>query len=199
MLSDKNRKLSEQELLSMANVAKMNIRKIFLHWTAGAYGQVFDDYHFCIAEDGTFDIPVGRELNALNLLLEHTWRRNSHAVGIAIEACRGASCSYSDDTGLNISWGKKAVPTPEQLDGLARAVAIICFGADIPLIPDRVMTHAEIADLDGYGVEDEDPEMKWDLLRYFGMVGNGGDIIRARAESYLQALQKGVFPWKEQA
>lgn len=39
------------------------------------------------------------------------------------------------------------------------------------------MTHAEVADIDGYGIFDSDPDMRWDL---YGL----GDEIRMRAERY---------------
>ena len=198
MLCNTFRSLDETELLEMAKFAKGKIKAIVMHWTAGNYGHVYDDYHFCINSDGSFDVPLGRQIDCLGLVLAHTWRRNTGVVGIAIEAARGANCKNTDEAGLEIVWGKKAVPTPEQIDGLARAVAIICYGSGIPLNNDCVVTHAEIASVDGYGYEDDDPEMKWDLLRLPGQLGNGGDIIRSRAESYLTALQKGVFPWKEQ-
>lgn len=195
LCSDK-RILGEEKLLAMAKAAKGKIANIFLHWTAGAYGHCYDDYHFCIDRDGTFEIPAGRDIHALELVLAHTWRRNTGGVGIAIEAARGAKAKNPDDEGIEVEWGKQAVPTPEQFDGLARSVAIICYGADIPLHPDFVMTHAEIADTDGYGIFDSDPEMKWDLFKYPGVRGDIGSALRQKAQNYLEALKKGGYPWK---
>ena len=36
----------------MAKLARGRITTIYLHWTAGYYSQVFDDYHLCIDQDG---------------------------------------------------------------------------------------------------------------------------------------------------
>ena len=40
----------------MAKLARGRITTIYLHWTAGHYSQVFDDYHLCIDQDGKHDI-----------------------------------------------------------------------------------------------------------------------------------------------
>ena len=48
-----NKNISLQELRRMARAAKGCIEKIYLHWTAGNYGQYSNDYHICIDGDGT--------------------------------------------------------------------------------------------------------------------------------------------------
>ncbi len=168
----------------MAEAARGKIDTIYLHWTACAYGQVFDDYHLCIGKDGNIEAPL--EMCNLAEKKAHTWLRNTGAVGIAIEAARGAKV---DKDGV-INYGKYAPPTREQAEGLALAVAIICKGAGIPIDKDTVMTHAEIADVDGYGVFDSDPDMRWDLLRLpFAPNISGGEYIRKLAFGKFAELE----------
>ena len=63
---------------------------------------------------------------------------------------------------------------------LAMVVAKLCV--EIGLSLDVVLTHAEVADIDGYGLYDSDPDMRWDL---YGM----GDEIRYRAQEYINQWQ----------
>ena len=37
-------------------ITETQIKKMAKHWTAGHYGQVFDDYHLCVDQDGKHDI-----------------------------------------------------------------------------------------------------------------------------------------------
>lgn len=185
MLVKNVKQVSAEELLKMAEAARGKIHTIFLHWTAGTYGQVYDDYHLSIGKEGNFEAPL--EMCNLAESKAHTWLRNTGSVGIAIEAARGAKV---DKDGV-INYGKFAPPTREQAKGLALAVAIICKGAGIPIDKDTVMTHAEIADVDGYGVFDSDPDMRWDLLRLpFAANVSGGDYIRRLASAKLADILK---------
>ena len=68
---------------------------------------------------------------------------------------------------------------------MAQVVAAICKGKGWEPTIDRVKTHAEWADIDGYGIHDDDPDMRWDLLKLPQEEGNGGDIIRGKANWYL--------------
>ena len=72
--------ITEQELKAMARDARGGIRNLYLHWTAGHYGQDYDDYHLCIDRDGTVYV------NCRHLLeyKPHTWMRNHSAIGIAL-------------------------------------------------------------------------------------------------------------------
>lgn len=185
MLAKNVKQISAEELLKLAEAARGKINTIFLHWTACAYGQVFDDYHLCIGKDGNFEAPL--EMLDLAEVKAHTWMRNTGAVGIAIEAARGAKINKD----WEVNYGKQAPPTREQAEGLALATAIICKGAGIPIDKDTVMTHAEIADVDGYGIFDSDPDMRWDLLRLPFTPGvSGGEYIRCLASAKLADIEK---------
>ena len=111
-------------------------------------------------------------MDSLLDLKSHTWRRNSRAVGISICCCYGASI----DAEGNIDYGSEP-PTQDQLDMMAKVVAKLCV--EIGIYPEgNVWTHAEVADFDGYGLHDDDPDMRWDL---YGL----GWQIRQRVREYI--------------
>lgn len=153
--------------------ARGKINHIYLHWTAGRYGQHFSDYHLNIDSDGT----LWTDMNSFTEKKAHTWRRNTGAIGIAIDACYGATI-YKNG---NINYGDYP-PTWAQLDNLGKVVAKICVEIGIPL--SNVLTHAEAADIDGYGLHDSDPDMRWDL---YGQ----GEYIRNIANEYMRQWRQG--------
>ena len=53
MLVENPTHITEAKIKRMAKQAKGRITTIYLHWTAGHYGQMHDDYHLCIDRDGT--------------------------------------------------------------------------------------------------------------------------------------------------
>ena len=65
----------------MARQARDEIDHIYLHWTAGHYGQVYDDYHLCIDRDGTVYVNCKQ----LDEYKAHTYGRNTGAIGIGID------------------------------------------------------------------------------------------------------------------
>ena len=146
--------------LSDYNVpARGAIDKIYLHWTAGHYGQFFGDYHLNIDADGS----LHTDMDSFMDLKAHTWRRNSRAIGISICCCYGASI----DADGNIDYGSEP-PTQDQLDMMAKVVAKLCV--EIGIYPEgNVWTH---------GLHDDDPDMRWDL---YGL----GWQIRQRVREYI--------------
>lgn len=170
-----NKNISLQELRRMARAAKGCIDKIYLHWTAGNYGQYSDDYHICIDGDGT----IVACCNDLTELKEHTWRRNSNAVGVAMCCCAGAS-AYA---GGVIDFGEQP-PTPAQIDRMAKVTAVLCEELGLEINRYNVMTHCEAAEIDGYGPSTTCE--RWDLWRLKdipgdGQLKDGGDVIRGKA------------------
>lgn len=176
------------------------INRIYLHWTAGRYDQLFDDYHICIDGYG-----IAHYMGDLEEKKAHTWRRNSNAAGIALccsyqaritplappvgelaadrqleGVCYGAGIRKSPYT---ISWGGYP-PTKIQAETMAEEVARIAKHYSIPIDAEHVMTHAEVACQDGYGVDDRDPDMRWDLLFLPWEQGaSGGDYLRQMART----------------
>ena len=76
--------------------------------------------------------------------------------------------------------------TDEQIEVLAMVVAAISDEMGIDITSDNVMTHAEVATIDGYDLDSGDPDCRWDLLflQPGDEWGSGGDIIRGKAIYY---------------
>ena len=168
--------------------------KVYLHWSAGHYGQFWDDYHVQIDKDGEIYVIGDGELDDV---LEATYRRNSGSVSICILGCLDANTN---------NLGQES-PTPLQIEGMAQAIAALCNGLWLTIDKTRVLTHGEAADNeDGvYAHEPYGPKStceRWDL-EYLGTMespkfhpwtedgGRGGDVLRGKANWYRKA-------WKEQ-
>ena len=65
--------------------------KVYLHWTAGHYGQFWSDYHVQIDKDGEIYVIGDGELDDV---LAATWRRNTGSVSIAILGCFGSTTEH---------------------------------------------------------------------------------------------------------
>lgn len=140
---------------------------VYLHWTAGWYGQSFDDYHICIDEAGRLEFMT----DDLAEVLAHTEGRNSGAIGIALECCVGAKSN--EELGEN-------PPTDAQIESIVTACAVICKGLEISV--ENVMTHAEVA------IEDDYADERWDLsvISEGDDYGTGGSLIRERICKILE-------------
>lgn len=53
MLAEQPQIISLTQLAAVAGCSRDHITQLYLHWTAGRYGQVYDDYHLNIDADGT--------------------------------------------------------------------------------------------------------------------------------------------------
>ncbi len=145
---------------------------IYLHWSAGHYHQIYDDYHIDIDDDGSIYVTT----DDLATVLVHTWHRNSGAIGIAL-AC--GAFSTSNDLGAE-------PPTERQIESMAQVIAILSGALDMPIDVNHVMTHAEAANLDEYGPNTT--WERWDLwfLHNGDPMGSGGDTLRGKAVWYQQ-------------
>lgn len=160
--------------------------KIYLHWTAGHYGQYYlNDYHIAIDYDGSIYVD-----NGLDEVLAHTYRRNTGAVGITLACCVGAT---SDDLGSE-------PPTAEQIEVMAQVITVVADGLWLTIDKDHVLTHGEAADNED-GLYPHDPYgpkstcERWDL-EYLGTSesssfnpyatdgSRGGDVLRGKAIWY---------------
>lgn len=175
------RQIVLENLCQMAKAAQGEIGRIFLHWSAGHYGQMFDDYHINIDYDGSIYTPV----ISLTERLAHTWQQNTGAIGVALSCCAFAT---PQDLG-------EEPPTDLQIEALAQVVAILCRELGLPIDYAHVRTHAEQADIDGYG-----PATTWErwdlwILHNDDEAGSGGNIIRGKANWYLtRELTATEFP-----
>lgn len=145
----------------------------YLHWTAGRYYTTFNDYHFCIDGDGEIILtrPIDERPKA-------TYQRNSGSIAIALCCCYEGR---PEDLG-------DYPPTEAQIETCAELMAAIAEIFEIPVDKEHFMTHGEIADIDGYGIDSGDPDLRWDLqiLRTGAEWRSGGDILRGKAQYYLE-------------
>lgn len=146
---------------------------VYLHWSAGHYHQIYDDYHISIDDDGSIYVVT----DDFSTVLAHTWHRNTGAIGISL-AC--GAFATSNDLGAE-------PPTDGQIENMAQVIAVLADALDIPVDAARIMTHAEAANLDDYGPNTT--WERWDLwfLHNGDAMGTGGDTLRGKANYYLHS------------
>ena len=175
--------LTAAKLAELAALGRNRISLLYLHWTAGRYGQLYDDYHFNIDADGS----IYQTCTQLTELKSHTWQRNTGAIGIALCCGLGAL----PHNGMDTEFGKFP-PTPRQIDAAGKLVASLAQGLNISIDRWNVLTHCEAALIDGYGPYSGDAETRWDLwyLRDSpgdGLMKPGGQVIRGKALWYAKS------------
>jgi hypothetical protein len=167
--------------------------KIYNHWSAGRYGQFFNEYPIEIDSDGS--IYLNEE--DLSIVGQHTYHRNSGSIGI------GLSCAYnatSNDLG-------DYPPTAKQIESLCKVNAVVLQTLSLPCDIEHLMTHGEAGDnedgveaFDAYGPKSTCE--RWDL-EYLGtdesqsfntddIEHRGGTIIRGKTAWYMNQYQDGV-------
>ena len=185
MLVAQPRSVSLTQVAVMALAAQGAIAQIYLHWTAGRYGQVYDDYHLNIDADGT----IYCSCDCFTQQKCHTWHRNSGSIGIALCCGLGAEANNGFDADLGAF-----APTELQVDMLGQVLALLAKGLALPLLPSVVMTHCEAALIDGYGPYSADPETRWDLWFLRDSASNamhhGGQVLRGKALWYFSRLDE---------
>lgn len=161
--------------------------KIYMHWSAGHYNTVFDDYHVNITADGTLYIT-----GDLDEVKAHTYHRNTGAVGISLCCAYGATTNDLGDE----------PPTQAQIEAMSQAIEAIADGLWLTIDMEHVMTHAEAADnVDGiYASDPYGPQStteRWDL-QYLGTSESpyyitdysspltGGNVLRGKAQWYRE-------------
>ena len=184
MLVTNPRKINHEELRVVAAEAKGSIKHLFLHWTGCPYGQVFDDYHINIDEHGEIDLTC----RTLHDRKEHTWHRNTGAVGITLCCAYDAVLNYH-----SIPDYKGCPPTALQIEQMAIVVAILCRELELEISFDTVRTHAEVADQDDYGPAKHPSDMRWDLYRLTDLPDTqnlcpGGVVLRKKAKAYSKMM-----------
>ena len=168
------------DVVKLARKATGQIHHIYVHWTAGHHDALFADYHLNITGDG----KVFAAVEDFTQLLSHTWHRNSQAIGIAL-CCGVDAVLYGDGS---FACGPEP-PTQVQIETASILLAVLSKTLNIPLEPEYVMTHAEAADLDGYGPQQAGTPAfeRWDLWKlpdYDGAWKSGGEVLRGKALYY---------------
>lgn len=155
--------------------------KVYIHWTAGHYGQAYNDYHFCIDQDGS--ITNTRQLTEVPTA---TYHRNTGSIAIALEGCAGAA-AYANKT---CRLGDEPI-TDAQIEACAQLMAVIADVFGIPIDIEHFLTHEEAADnIDGYNYHEPYGFYhgceRWDLivLHEDDEWGSGGDTLRGKAIYY---------------
>lgn len=162
-------KNSKEDLLAKAQEVGRETT-LFLHWSAGHYSQFFDDYHFMIDFDGSIYVST----EDFSTVLEHTWHQNTGNIGAAFTGLYNAT---TQDLG-------EEPPTDAAIEAMAQCIAVFATEMNYSITSDYVRTHAEQADLDGYG-PNQNCE-RWDLwiLKNGDVPGSGGDTLRGKGVFY---------------
>lgn len=179
------RRVTEKEVEAMGRKACGFVHYIYLHWTAGHYNGVFEDYHLNITGNGS----IYASTEDFTEILSHTWHRNSCAIGIAL-CCASDAMLFADGS---FDLGSEP-PTQAQIEAAARVLAVLGKALNIPLDERHVKTHAEAADLDGYGPKLRGTPRfeKWDLWKlpdYDGTWRSGGAVLRGKGSYYQNKLK----------
>ena len=176
------------KLKPLAHRAKGKITKLYLHWTAGRYEQVFDDYHISIGKTGTIYLSC----DDFTELKAHTWHRNTGAIGITL-CCGYLAFLIGGEPLPIINFGPEP-PTQLQIESMAQVIAVISHGLGLEISYENVKTHAEAAIEDGYGPYGEDPDLRWDLwyipdLPSTFSLKPGGEVLRGKALWYANKIK----------
>lgn len=176
--------IDTEELKKAVEEARSYVDNVYLHWSAGHYGQVWSSYHLSIDKDGRMYAPS----DYLNFRISrnHTWKRNSRSVGICVMGCYDAEAN----SGFNLSMGSEPV-TPAQIEAMALVMAYFNKYAYVPM--ENMLTHCEAALQDDYGPFSGDEDTRWDLWyvpdsAYNGQLRPGGVVLRGKAEWYANSL-----------
>lgn len=159
--------------------------KVYLHWSAGRYDSVFDDYHINITGAGKIFVTT----NDLSEIKSHTWRRNTGSIGISL------CCAYN---ATSYDLGEYA-PTDLQIETIAKVIDVVATGLWLTINKEHVLTHGEAADNED-GIWCHDPYgpkngcERWDLEfletsespKYdpWDEEHRGGSILRGKAIWY---------------
>lgn len=158
----------------------------FIHWSACADKVAFPaDYNRSVDQEGgeTIGFPDTQAPSYA------TYGRNGDSMAIAAECMSGGPSP--DDA----HWDDG--PTPEQVERICQDMANAVANEGVINDPDHLMTHAEAAFKDGYGVGSGDPQTRWDFLAFTAesirawtgtmqdLATHTGNAFRARIEAIV--------------
>ena len=162
--------------------------KIYCHWTAGGWYQLFGDYHINIDGDGSVYLSTRN----LATVLPATYCRNTGSIAITLCSAVGAQC-WADGT---VDLGTNP-PTDKQINAMSMTIAHLAKALNLTIDIAHVMTHGEAANNeDGLYLHEpyavwSDPQpsdgiTRWDLavLKEGDQFRSGGDQLRGNAIWY---------------
>ena len=189
-------KITHSMLLDMAKRAKCDHeRTIFLHYTWGAYGDIYDEFHLCIDKNGEIYRP---RLNLDDSLSEWGFLDK----GIHIALCCGKNLRYSN-SGYQYDKLRRVLcgdyPTELQIAQMAIVVAIICrvLGQEICYRNVKTLYEHQFANIFRTHNEDISRDLMWlPHQEHSKELDCGGVTIRSKALEYLQnfVYQKLLAP-----
>lgn len=187
MLVQNPPRITHKQLHILGGEARGSVKKLYLHWTAGNYGDAYTEYHLNIDRDG----EIYQTCKTFLEYKAHTYMRNRDSLGIALCCGEGAVCHENG----RIDFGTQP-PTPVQIEKLAQVVAILAHALQLEINFGTVNTHAEAAFMDGYGPGSGDKELRWDLWYLPDLPLNrklrpGGVLLRQKAQWYYDYYFKG--------
>ncbi len=183
----------KSSLENQANGIGRNVM-VYLHWSAGLYHQIWQDYHINIDDKGNCHMT-----GDFDDIKYHTYKRNTGSIGVSLCACYGAELNGSPSNPKPML-GEYA-PTSAQIEKMAQVIAVLALALDLygsygELLKERVWTHYEAAVKDDYAPWGWDPDCRWDLsvLTDDGVYGEGGDTLRGKAIWYYNIYKEQGIP-----
>lgn len=164
------------------------------HFSVSRYDQLWDDYHIDLDGDGKI-----HQMNDLDDVVSHTWRRNQGNIGIALSCCLDCSLNGSPSNPI-LSLGTYP-PTNAQIEKAAQVGAVLAMALDLygsygEKIKDHFFTHYEFAMKDGYGPWQGDPDVRYDGCNWTEdeEFGDGGNIMRGKIIYYVNLYKENGIP-----
>lgn len=178
-------KINHDALLEMARRAKGGReRTIFLHYTWGRWGEVYDDFHLCVDKDGEIYRP---RLSLGEIISE--WGFLSDGIHVAL--CCGKDLRYTNN-GLLFDGRRRVLcgdyPTELQIAQLVLVVAFICRGLaqDISYGTVRTLYEQDFAQMYRTGRDVMARDLMWLPARANSReLDFGGACVRRRAREFL--------------
>lgn len=132
-------------LLTNDLIPQCTMKRVIVHWTAGAYrASDLDREHYHLLIEGSGQIVRGKNSISANQAppheprASHTKNCNTGSIGVAV-CCMAGAIERPFSAGL--------FPLTEgQWEMLAEVVAELCGAYDIEVTPDTVLAHGEVQD-----------------------------------------------------